>query len=64
MRLTVDHSTYELSTTTYFGIIVLFSSNDFRNKMAGIDALEKSGMYFDDLNRIRVLDDETHSQVL
>ena len=32
--------------------------------MSGVDALERSGMYFDDLNRIRVLDDETHSQVL
>lgn len=32
--------------------------------MSGVDALERSGMYFDDLNRIRVLDDETHSQVI
>ena len=27
------------------------------------DAFERAGMYFDDLNRIRVLDDETSSQV-
>ncbi|XP_023329155.1 intraflagellar transport protein 20 homolog [Eurytemora carolleeae] len=26
------------------------------------DAFERAGMYFDDLNRIRVLDDETSSQ--
>ena len=27
------------------------------------EALERAGMYFDDLNRIRVLDEETSSQV-
>ena len=27
------------------------------------EALERSGMFFDDLNRIRVLDEETSSQV-
>ena len=31
-------------------------------KMAG-EALEKAGMHFDDLNRIRVLDEDTASQV-
>ena len=30
--------------------------------MAG-EALEKAGMHFDDLNRIRVLDEDTASQV-
>ena len=31
--------------------------------MAG-EALEKAGMHFDDLNRIRVLDEDTSSQVV
>ena len=30
--------------------------------MAG-EALERAGMHFDDLNRIRVLDEDTSSQV-
>ena len=40
----------------------LFSVAQHREKMAN-EALERSGMFFDDLNRIRVLDEETSSQV-
>ena len=35
----------------------------FQNSLGGMARLEHYGMHFDDLNRIRVLDESTASQV-
>jgi hypothetical protein len=62
-KCTVSFKLYYEGKVLYFLALRIIDLSYFYMIRMANEALERSGMFFDDLNRIRVLDEETSSQV-